>query len=334
MGWRGTVRSIGAAVRAAERDAKRRQRELEKRQKQYAKMQELEQAEYEVDEYENHIEIIQSLHKECCDRVDWEYIAGSSEPEKPKNTKACESTARREYEGYKPGFIDRIFKQEGKKRKNLSEKILEAVKADEVKYQAALANWEANVNEWKEQVSTARLLLNGDGEAKLKAIKELDPFSEISALGSSVSFSVGAQGLVEATINIHGKDIVPSDIKCLLKSGKLSVKKMPQGRFNEIYQDYVCSCILRVGNELFSVLPESMVIVTAVDELLNTKTGHLEKSPIVSACLSRKTLESFNMDRIDPSDSMKNFLHNMLFKKNSGFESVEKIRADSLELRL
>ena len=33
MGWKGTVRSVGAAVRAAERDSKRRQRELEKQQK-------------------------------------------------------------------------------------------------------------------------------------------------------------------------------------------------------------------------------------------------------------------------------------------------------------
>lgn len=65
MGLKGTVRSIGAAVRAAERDAKRRQRELEKRQIQYGKMQEFEQAAYEVALYENHIEVIQSLHKEC-----------------------------------------------------------------------------------------------------------------------------------------------------------------------------------------------------------------------------------------------------------------------------
>lgn len=332
MGWKGTVRSIGAAARAAERDAKRRQRDLEKRQKQYEKMQEQEQAAYEVDEYENHIEVIQSLHKECSAPIDWKHLATSSEPKKPVNTKARESAARHVYENYKPGFIDRIFKQEEKKRKKLAEKIPAAAKEDDAEYQAALANWEVNVSEWKEQVSIARLVLDGNSEAKLTAIKELDPFSEISALGSSISFAIGNQGLVEATISIHGKDIVPSDIKSLLKNGKLSVKKMPQSRFNEIYQDYVCSCILRVGNELFSVLPESMVVVTAVDELLNTKTGHLEKSPIVSACLSRKTLESLNMDRIDPSDSMKNFLHNMSFKKNTGFEAVCKVQTESLGL--
>lgn len=334
MGWKGTARSIGAAMKAAERDAKRRQRELEKRKKQYEKMQELEQAAYEVDEYENYIEIIQSLHKEGSDPVDWEFIAASSQPNKPENAKAHESVSRREYQNYKAGFIDRLFKLEGKKKKKLEGRVLEAVKKDEAEYQAALEDWETNVNDWKEQVAIARLLLDGDRDAKLMAIRKLDPFSEISALGSSVTFSIGNQGLVEATINIHGKDIVPSEIKSFLKSGKLSVKKMPQGRFNEIYQDYVCSCVLRVGNELFSVLPENMVVVTAVDELLNTKTGHLEKSPIVSACISRKTLESLNMDQIDPSDSMRNFVHNMSFKKNTGFDAVSKIQTEALELRV
>lgn len=115
MGWKGTVRSIGAAVRAAERDAKRRQRDLEKRQKQYAKMQELEQAAYEVEAYENHIEIIQSLHKECSDPINWQNIASSQEPKRPENSKKHEKAARTKAENYKPGFIDRLLKREEKK---------------------------------------------------------------------------------------------------------------------------------------------------------------------------------------------------------------------------
>jgi hypothetical protein len=37
MGWKGTIRSVGAVVRATERDAKRRQKELERQQNQYEK---------------------------------------------------------------------------------------------------------------------------------------------------------------------------------------------------------------------------------------------------------------------------------------------------------
>ena len=64
MGWKGTVRSIGAAARRHEREAQRRQRELEKQKKLYAKMEAMEQAAHEVAVYENHIEMIQSIHKE------------------------------------------------------------------------------------------------------------------------------------------------------------------------------------------------------------------------------------------------------------------------------
>lgn len=322
MGWKGTVRSIGAAVRAAERDAKRRQRELEKRQMQYEKMQELEQATYEVEVYENHIEIIQSLHKECSDPINWKNIAMSQEPKKSENLKKHEKAARSAAENYKPGFVDRFFKREEKKKKGLEENIPRAIEKDKTEHKDNVSSWEEKLNDWKESVEIAQLLLSGDKEAKIKAIKYLDPFSEISNLGSTLSISVSDEGIVEATIHIHGDDIVPSEVKGLLKSGRLSVKKMPKGKFNEICQDYVCSSALRVANELFSAIPDDIVVVTAVDKLLNTKTGHLETSPILSVCISRSTLQTLNMDSIDPSDSMSNFIHNMSFKKNKGFEAV------------
>ncbi|WDE01010.1 hypothetical protein [Thalassomonas actiniarum] len=331
MGWKGTVRSIGAAVRAAERDAKRRQRELERQQKQYEKMQELEQAAFEVDVYENHIEVIQSTHKECSPPVDWNQIALSKQPEEPKKTNDNEVEAQLILNSYKPGFIDRLFNRDEKKGELLSKKVAEAIEADEVHYKSIISRWEKETEEWKESVEIANALLDGKAEAKIEAIENLQPFSEISNLGSSLSISVYDNGILEATINVHGTEIVPSKSKSLLKSGKLSIKNMPKGKFNEIYQDYVCSCILRVGNELFSSIPDDLVLVTAVDELLNSETGHLEKAPILSVAVSRRTIESLNLDAIDPSDSMVNFKHNMSFKKTKGFGRVERIDPEGLD---
>ena len=331
MGWKGTVRSIGAAVRAAERDAKRRQRELERQQKQYEKMQELEQAAYEVDVYENHIEVIQSIHKECSAHVDWNYIALSKQPKEPKKSCAKEEEARLKLDEYKPGLIDRLFKREEKKMALLTQEIEIAIKADEDKYKSRVSSWEKEVEEWKESVDIAEALLKGDAKAKIEAIDNLQPFSEISNLGSSLSVSIYDNGLLEATINVHSTEIVPSESKSLLKSGKLSVKNMPKVKFNEIYQDYVCSCILRIANELFSTIPDQLVLVTAVDELLNSKTGHLEEAPILSAAISRSTINSLNLEKIDPSDSMSNFIHNMSFQKTKGFNRVERINPESLD---
>lgn len=333
MGWKGTVRSVGAAVRAAERDAKRRQRELEKQHKQFEKMQELEQAAYEVDVYENHIDFIQSTHKECSPLIDWEKIALSKQPTEPKKKRENEEDARLISESYKSGFIDRLFKREQKKRELLSQKIAEAIESDEADYKSKVSSWKKKSEEWKESVTIAKALLEGKPEAKIEAIDNLQPFSEISILGSSLSISVYDNGVLEATINVHGTEVVPNEVKSLLKTGKLSIKNMPKGKFNEIYQDYVCSCVLRVGNELFSTIPDKLVLVTAVDELLNSQTGHLEEAPILSVAVSRSTIESLNLEEIDPSDSIVNFKHNMSFKKTKGFDRVERIDPEGLDCR-
>lgn len=293
-------------------------------------MQELEQAAYEVEVYENHIKVIQSTHKECNSTIDWNEIASSKQPTEPQKSNHNEIKARELLDAYKPGFIDRLFKQEEKKRMILSQKIDEAIDVDEAHYKSIVSMWEKKTKEWEESVAIAKALLDGKAEAKIEAIENLQPFSEISNLGSSLSISVCGNGILEATINIHGTEIVPSETKSLLKSGKLSVKHMPKGRFNEIYQDYVCSCVLRVGNELLSALPDNLVLVTAVDDLLNSRTGHLEKAPILSVAVSRSTMKSLNLEAIDPSDSMVNFKHNMSFKKTKGFDRVERIDPEGL----
>lgn len=332
MGWKGTVRSIGAAVRAAERDAKKRQRELERQHKQYDKMQALEQAAYEVELYENQIDIIQSVHKECSTSIDWHEIALSKQPHKPQIGNEKELEALKVLEDYKPSFVDRLFKREVRKKELFQQKVTEAIESDKDHYEHEYAKWQELFEEWKERVEIAKDLLLGKVETKKDVIKSLDPFSEISNLGSSLEISFYGNGVLEATINVHGTEIVPSKSKSLLASGKLSIKSMPKGRFNEIYQDYVCSCVLRVANELFATLPDDLVVVTAVDELLNTQTGHLEEAPILSVLVSRNTIKRLNLESIDPSDSMPNFKHNMEFKKTKGFSRVERINVEELAL--
>ena len=118
-GWKGTVRSIGAAIRAAERDAKRRQRELEKQQKHYEKMQELERAAYEVEVYENHVEIIKSLHKECSNQIDWKKISLLRQPKKPTLSNKNKKKAKLNVATFRPGFFDKVLKQTEKKKEKL-----------------------------------------------------------------------------------------------------------------------------------------------------------------------------------------------------------------------
>ncbi|MCO5191398.1 MAG: hypothetical protein M9941_12695 [Anaerolineae bacterium] len=330
MGWKGTLRSIQAAQRRAERDALRRRRELERQNKLLEKMQDFERAAYEVQVFENYLEVLLSIHKECGESWDWQSIRDLEPPLKPTKSSSMERAAQAELDNYKPSTVDKLMKRVELKREQLAKAVEEAQQADENNYQKAVSEYEQELLEWEKTTELANRILADVPEAHLEAIKEADPFSEINQLGSSIDFLFDGD-LIEAILHVNGEDIIPSESKSLLKSGKVSVKKMTKSKFYELYQDYVCGAVLRVARELFALLPIEMVIVTANGALLNTITGHMEQQPILSAAIPRKTIEDLNFDMIDPSDSMINFVHRMKFMKTKGFSQVERILPEELQ---
>ena len=332
MGWKGTLRSISAASRRAEREARRRQRELERQRKQIEKMQELERAAYEVQDYENHVDLLLSVHRESSDAWDWEAIQSSEPPVKPTTSHTREETARATLDAFRPGLFDKALGRTESRREALAEAVEQAREEDEREYQEALWAYERDYADWKATCDLARGILAGDPKAYIEAIKQTDPFSDISQLGSSMDFHAEESTLVEATLHVNSEQVVPSEVKTLLKSGRLSVKKMPKTKFYEIHQDYVCGCVLRVARELFALLPIEMVTVNAVATLLNTRTGYLEEQPILSVAIPRRTLETLNFEMLDPSDSMGNFVHRMAFQKTKGFRAVERLKPSDLQL--
>lgn len=330
MGWKSTVRGIQAAQRRANRDAKKRQRELEQRRKQIEKMQEAAIAAYEVEVFENYIDILQSIHQECEDEWNWEEVLNSQPPTKPEKSNRFEIAAQAEYDSYKPNFFARLTKPTKPIKQKLAAELEEAKKRDEQEYQEALEQFERDLADWPKVLEIAKKILANETDAYLEAITFIDPFSEINQLGSSLEFKIQGH-IIEATIKVNGEEVIPSETKTLLKSGKISVKKMTQTKFYELYQDYVCGVVLRIARELFALLPIEMVIVTATGSLLNSQTGHMEEQPILSVAMPRKTLNSLNFDMIDPSDSMSNFVHRMDFKKTKGFTKVDKISPEDLQ---
>jgi hypothetical protein len=332
MGWKGTLRSMEASARRAERDAQRRRRELERQRKQLEKMQELERAAYEVEVYENHIELLLSVHKECSDPWNWGAIKSAAPPTRPEKAHTHEELAQSALDGFKPGALDKLLKRVDSKHNKLVRAVEEAKETDEREYQEALQAYEQEYADWEAACELANRVLLGDSEAYLDAIRQTNPFSDIAELGSSVEFQVHSSSLIETVLHIRGENVVPSETKSLLKSGKLSVKQMAKTKFYELYQDYVCACVLRIARELLALLPVKMVIVNAVGEILNTQTGYVEESPVLSVAVPRQTLDKLNFETLDPSDSMNNFVYRMAFGKTKGFQAVEVIKPSDLQV--
>ena len=49
---------------------------------------------------------------------------------------------------------------------------------------------------------------------------------------------------------------------------------MAKGRFYEIYQHYLCGCALRIGRELFVLLPIDEVLINVITVGVDSRTGH------------------------------------------------------------
>lgn len=119
MGWKGALRSIEAAARRAERDARRQHNKLLRQQKQFNKMLLREQAVLEAQLFENQIELLRSMHKECGPVWDWETIKASLSPAAPTRTHERENAAKAALDKFQPSFWDKLFRRVDSKREVL-----------------------------------------------------------------------------------------------------------------------------------------------------------------------------------------------------------------------
>jgi hypothetical protein len=145
----------------------------------------------------------------------------------------------------------------------------------------------------------------------------------------------GLTNAIRLELTAEERQVVPEEEKSFAKSGKLSTKKMPKARGNEIYQDYVCGAALRAGREAFAALsPVNLILVNVRADVLNTKTGHLEATPVLSVMLPRASVERINWNAVDPSDAISNFNNRMTFKRGAGMAPIVPLTNDELQASL
>lgn len=326
MGWKGVVRSISAASRAAARERERQQRQYQKRMAAVAKQQVMDDAQEAAEEYEAYVAALVNLHADGVDSVDWQAKSRAESPPPPMRSDAHEIKARTAYDKYRPSIMDKILGRKDRRLAELRMAIESAKQRDEDDYKRDHAAYLTRLQDLEAEKSLADALLSFDSQAFLETIEDADPFSAISGLGSKIEFSVPHPGIVTAILHTHGDTIIPKQSVSLLKSGKISVRDIPKSQFNKLHQDHVCSAMLRIARDLFALLPARATLVIAKDELLDASTGHHVEMPIASFFLPRETFTKLNLEKIDPSDACERFLHAMNFKPTTGFRTSEPVQ--------
>lgn len=330
MGWRGVVRDLEAAQRRAEREAKRRQRELQAVEREYAKWETARRAAYEVDVHNNLIELVKSLHRDVSYFYDWRAISMTPPPPPPMPTRTCEMAALERQRAYQPSLMDRMLKKVEAAQRALALDVEQSREADARWYQKMLAEHHQEYERWQWFQHLCRGVLAGDLEAYRAALAHLTPFSEMEDYGPGISAKIEQPDLVEFDAELYGEKTIPTEEKRLAANGTVSTKAMPASRFNELYQDHVCSAALRVAGEAFATLPVEMAVVHVQVPLLDSSTGRCGPTTVLSVAVARETFVDLDLDNIDCSDSMRNFVHNMDFKKARGFAAVKRLLPDQL----
>lgn len=346
MGWRGSLRSITAEIRRYERDERRRLRELIRDEKESLVRQEQQQAAAIVERYEAHMAALTTVHRECGTRMKWSVLAATPDPPEPRAPPRPEpidsaSLCVAALEGYRPGWFSRVFGFAEKNRRDLAVAVEDARKADALANAEAAAKYAhdrdtrvaAHRRDCEAAADTrdlAAAVLKGDLGAYHAALQELDPFEELREVGVELDVSFDSAAVAVLALTAHERSVVPESQESLTARGKLSSKKMPKARGNEIYQDYVCGAALRACRELFAAVPIGWAIVTVRADMLDPVTGHVETQPVLSLLAPRRTIDGLSCEGLDPSDAMANFTCKMKFKRGTGMSRIEPLSAEDV----
>jgi hypothetical protein len=320
--------SWAAAARRAERASAQRRRELLAYARQFSAWQEGQRAQYEVSVYENQVEFLLSMHKDCGPERAWNEIVRQAPPPPPQRGTIREAAARADLASYTPTVVDRWFGGAKKRLSELEQSILAAQAEDSRAYEMLRANHAAVVaqQDWERQIGQG--VLHGDLHAYRTVIEHLSPFDELAESGMNVNVSDLRPDLAVLWCTVADLSIMPTAEKKLTAAGKVASKAIPKGTYWGIYQDYVCGCALRAARELLALLPLSRVVTNIGSAGIDTATGHNAITTILAVNMPSDIMRGLRFDALDPSDSMSNFFHRMKFRKTSGFEPVEPMGAD------
>jgi hypothetical protein len=316
MSYNTTLRAMEAAERRRQRDAQRRMRESERKAKEQAKLSAIEQARLEVEVFDNRLDVLSTVHKEQGETWDWMAIAASLPPPRPTSYSRNEHRAKQ-----------RVAVLPADQSQSSTYLIEQARVQDREEHQKAIEAYSQHMVEWEKLKNMARRILAGEHRAFTETLVEFNPFADMSEFGSSIHFTVHSAKLVECALKVNGKKVIPTEVKTLTSGGKVSVKPMPKGRFHEIYQDYLCGCVLRVGRELFALFPVSTVLVTAVVDSNDQGTGQTGEQPVLSVAMPRALVDQLDFGALDPSEAIEKFHHRGNFKASRKSEAFTSIAA-------
>ena len=296
----------------------------EKAEAHNAKIRQINQNIKTVGEYNTYIQRIVSYHTKVISVWGWHQNLNTTNIDPPVNLHYREIQATKKLESYDPNWFIRLFRLQEFLKNRLRKAKEEAIQKDNIEYEKALAKYESATK----QIEINKRFVDGIKELNPEIYQEIiearNPFPSIG-MSNGINLQL-FDSYISADCKIVNHEIViPKNTISQTQTGKLSIKDMAITKSHKLYQEYVCSCTLRVARELFGLIPVDVVYVNAIIDGHNPQNGRLEDQPILSLCITRQQHDSILFEKVNPVSCVEGLDYNMNFKRTEGLQMVERL---------
>ena len=169
-----------------------------------------------VNDYNELIDQIRSIHTECSDPIDWVALKDKPAPFNNINMGPYETQAKLDYDNAKPSLFGRLIPAVYNKRMQTFVKAIQEWKDKDQKM----------YTDWEEMRNLATQILKGDVDSYFYVISAMAPFDEILDFGSDFDIGTDVPELMEVEFHAKTVKVVPNHVLSLTQAGKLSSKLM------------------------------------------------------------------------------------------------------------
>lgn len=308
--------------RMSEKAKQQHERELARFERRKAKLAAAEQATEDAQRFDQYLQAIVELHKDCIDEWDWHDINSSPQPPAPVLTKNHENAARSQLDRYRPGLFARAFGRSETRVSELTQAVEVARTTDERDNAAILKRYQELVTTWDIERRIAKLVLASDPGGYQEALNYVDAFGDFNDFGAGARVYRAQADLLVVHYAVGDRELIPAEEIKANRSRTVS-SKMPMDRYWSVFQDHVCSAALRIARDVCNVLPIKRVIVNVSRSSTNLITGYRVSETILAVRFWRSVLNQIDLQSGTPTDIVRNFQHRMSFQNAIGFEPVE-----------
>jgi hypothetical protein len=177
---------------------------------------------------------------------------------------------------------------------------------------------------WENNHPFVKKVLDGHQDTWREAVKKYASFHQYCNVAQAYSLYVLDSETVECDVFLHSlEEIIPSKIEKTTKRGKIRYHEMPVTKRYDLYQYHVYSCLNKIINDLFSVLPCERVFINGISG------SYEDHQPIISSVVERKE----HIQKRCPKRTLEKHRHMVTFRKRSGFYPLYRVYSPQILLR-